>query len=104
MSFTNYRTPATVKRLTAYSSDKSSYSAVSGTIYGTFNPIAPDMNQIALGIISQAYSFDTDGDQDIQDNDVLTIAGVDYGVKGTALYDYGSLSILKCVLEKTVKA
>lgn len=101
--FANYTTPATRKTLSAYSGDKTSYGAVSGTIYGAFNPIAPNQNTIALGIVSQAYEFVTGGDETILAGDTLTINSIEYGVKGVALYEQMSISVLKCVLEKTIQ-
>lgn len=101
--FSNYVTAATRKTLSTYASDKTSYSAVSGTIYGAFNPIAANQNTIALGIMSQAYEFDTDGDQTILAGDILTINSVDYGVKGVATYNQMSISVLKCVLELAIQ-
>lgn len=102
-SFTEYNTLATIKKLSTYSGDKSSYAVVSGTtIAGFFSPVSPDMNTQALGIVSQAYQFVTDTDQDIDDGDILTINSVDYGVKGTAIFELRSISFLRCLLEKPI--
>lgn len=103
MSFSFFTTQATVKRLSAYSGDKSSYASVAGTIEGQFQPINPSMATVALNIVSQAYQFITDGDQDIRAGDVLTVDSADYGVKGVSLYRQGSIQFLKCTLEKSIQ-
>lgn len=101
--FSKFETAATIKKVGAYSSNKASYATVSGTtIYGFFAPVGLNMQTQALGIVSQAYEFITDEDQDIDDNDLLTIASVNYLVKGVSLWPMGSRSFLKCLLEKPV--
>jgi len=99
----NYNAEATVKRLSAYSSDKSSYAAVSGTIRGSFNPIEPGFKTEQLQIMGQAYQFTTDGrTKDIRVNDVLTISAVEYKVKGVARYALGAIDELRITLEISV--
>lgn len=98
-----FDTIATVKRLQAYSGSKSSYAETGDTYEGQFEPIQPDNNAIAMGIISQMYKFTTEHDADILEADKLEIDGVDYGVQGVSVYKNGSVEFLKVILQKAKK-
>jgi hypothetical protein len=99
--FSQFKTPATIKKLSTYTLDKSSYATVSGvTIYGWFNVVSPSMQMISQGVFSQSYEYYCDGSEDVDDGDILTIDGVTYGVRGTSLHTLASISVLKCLLEK----
>lgn len=97
-----FTTAATLKRLT-YTGDKSAYAAVSGTIYGLFAPVDPDMRPVAAQIGAQAYAFSCTGETDIKASDVLTVASKDYTVRGIRRYTLESIDFLECLLELSVK-
>jgi len=98
----NFTATATKKRL-SYASSKGTYSGTS-TFDGSFEPIDNDKNAIALGILGQAWSFVTDGDADILASDILTIASVDYQVRGVRRFNQKRVDVLECILEKSTKA
>jgi len=102
MIFTSYTDPITIQRL-SQSSDKSSYGAVSGTIYGLFMPVDSDQNIIALRITGQAYKFTTDAANDVRTGDIVTYLSEEYAVKGTQKFTQKSIKILYCFLEKRQK-
>lgn len=93
---------ATVERLGAYSGNKATFSAVSGDIRGYFQPIDSDKNIIALGIEGQAYQFVTNGYEDIQTKDRLTISGAVYYVRGVQRFTAGKIDELRVILEQQV--
>lgn len=93
------KTSATVKRLGAYSGNKSTFASVAGTIYGFFTPMENTQKAASLGIIGQAYEYTTDGTIDIRVNDILTINSIDYGVAGVARFILGSQDFLKVTLQ-----
>ena len=97
-----FNTIATVERLQTYSGDQSTYASTGASIEGRFDPISPDMDQMAQGVLSQTYQFITEAWEDIQDNDQLTIDSEVYGVMGTSTFRRGSVEYLRCLLEKVV--
>lgn len=99
----NFNTDATQKRLATYSSDKSTFASVAGTIRLSWQPIEPSFKTEQLQIVGQAYEGVTDGrTKDIQVNDILTINSVEYKVKGVARYNFGGIDLLKCLCEISV--
>lgn len=94
----NFTTDAEVFR-SSYVGDISSYSSTGNTYCGFFQPVDPDDNTIALRIQGQAYSFHTDGDADIVQNDKLLIDGVEYRVRGVRRHFMGSQDFKVCVME-----
>ena len=98
-----FETSATVKRLSAYSGGKATFGSAGSAIFGQFVPVAADQNSIALGIAGQAYKFTTDGIADIQAGDILTVASVDYTVRGVRRYTMKRADFMEAVLEKSIK-
>ncbi len=94
---------ASLERLGAYSGNKASYVSTGTEIRGFLMPIDSDQNVIALGIMGQAYEFTTQGYQDIQIKDVLTIETVEYRVRGIKRETAGVLDVLVLTLELSVK-
>lgn len=103
----NYNTPATIKRLGAYSSGKSTKADVAGTIFGQFRPISKvgqyGADRVSgMGVVGQSFIFITDGRKDIRTTDQLTINAENYNVKGVARYKQMSQDVLSIMLEKSV--
>lgn len=94
-----YNSNATIKRLSSYSGNKSSFASTGTTVGGFFIPIEPSQKTTVLGIIGQAYEFTCDGSKDIRVNDILTINNIEYGVAGVARYQLASQDFLKVTLQ-----
>ena len=93
---------ATVSRLSSYSGGKASMQAIAGEVEGHFEPVDNDYNNITLNMQGQAYLFMSEGDADIRENDILTIQGSNYGVKGTAPFYQKSVFYLRVILERSI--
>lgn len=102
--FSFFETPATIERLTAYSSDKASLAAVAGTVFGALRPIDQDENTIALNLTGQGYRFDVDDGDDVRVNDRLTINSEVFVVRGIKKYNQRSIDAKACFLEKPQKS
>lgn len=97
--FSAFEDVATLERL-SYTGNKSSYSAVAGSIFGQLTPIATSQNTIALKIQGQAHRFITDSGNDIVVGDRLTIDGVAYVARGLQKYRLKSINVLHVYLEE----
>lgn len=99
----HYSTPAAVWRH-EYTGNKSAIEDLSKTYYGFFQPIDSDTNTVALGIMSQAYQFVTDGNADIKPSDMLVIDSVQYRVRGIRRNIMKRQDFLTAIMELSVKA
>lgn len=102
MSRFNFETPAALWRQ-VYTLNKSVLTNQNKTFYGFFQPIDSDQNTVALGIISQAYQFLTDGDVDIKPSDALVIDSKEYRVRGVKRNTMKRQDHLTCTMELSVK-
>lgn len=98
----NYRHFATVKRLSAYSSNKSSKQDFGTVVRGFFRPLTNTESVQQYGTMGQSYIFITDGTTDIRPSDELTIDSIVYNVKGIARFKHFSQDTLRVSLEKSV--
>jgi hypothetical protein len=98
----NYKHFATIQRLSAYSSNKSSKQAFGSVIRGFFRPLTNTESVQQYGTIGQSYLFITDGATDIRPSDQLTIDNVIYNVKGISRFKHFSQDTLRVSLEKSV--
>jgi hypothetical protein len=94
----NFNTSAALWRH-VYSGDKSTLTDQSTTYEGFFQPIDADQNTVALGIVSQAYQFVTDGDADIVASDMLVIDSVQYRVRGVRRNQMKRQDFITCIME-----
>lgn len=94
---------ATVKRLSAYSGNKSTMEVVPDfSVEGFFKPIENNDSLIDLSIVGQAYQFECESYNDLRAGDILVIDGVEYGIKGLAQYTMKSLNYWRCICDKPV--
>lgn len=94
---------AAVTRLGGYSSGKAVYVSTGADVRGYLRPIETTQSIVNLGIMGQAYEFQTNGYQDIQIKDTLTIESVEYRVMGISRETAGALDTLILTLELSVK-
>lgn len=97
-----FSTPASLKRL-SYTADKGTYSAVTGTLFGLFVPIDQSQQPAEVKAGVQAYRYQTDGSVTAYASDVLTVASVDYQVKGVRRFTMGSIDFVDLILEKAAR-
>jgi len=102
MSRFNFNTVASIWRH-VYTGNKSVLTDLSIDYEGFFQPIDSDQNTVALGLVSQAYQFVTEGANDITPNDHLIIDSATYIVRGVKRNTMKRQDFLTCIMEKPVK-